>query len=249
MSDENIKNDNNFSSKIVKKMNIAKQYALQKMGKVESTEESPAFKEMAQRYEVTKKNYEEVSKISRQSARQELAQHTTTQLLGECWMEVGTGQENTIGAALCKFGEAEKTLSEFGRTYVDDVNTRFVNPVIKILEEVQEIEHIKKRLGSTRLAYDATQSRLKNAQGKEKEPAKLQALEQDFNAAKEKYETTVNEMVQKMENLEKRRDEELLQELCSYMSAQKEYHSKCLSLLQEIEPFWLSLQTQENTEN
>jgi len=55
MSDENLKNDNNFSSKIVKKMNIAKQYALQKMGKVESTEESPAFKEMAQRYEVTKK--------------------------------------------------------------------------------------------------------------------------------------------------------------------------------------------------
>jgi len=197
-----------------------------------------------------KKNYEEISKISKQSVRQELAQHTTTQLLGECWMEVGTGQENTIGAALCKFGEAEKTLSEFGKTYVDDVNARFVNPVIKIVDEdVQEIEHIKKKLGSSRLAYDAAQSRLKNAQGKEKDPAKLQALEQDFNVAKEKYEMTVNEMVQKMENLEKRRDEELLQELCSFMSAQKEYHSKCLSLLQEIEPFWLSLQTQENNEN
>jgi hypothetical protein len=97
-----------------------------------------------------------------------------------------------LGIALINLGQAESKIAALQESLANDVRMGYIKTLDEGNRLYKEYDHLKKKLLSRRLDYDAKLNRLSKAKKEKPE------LEQEMQASRIKYEETEHQLIQKM---------------------------------------------------
>ncbi|KAI8884225.1 hypothetical protein K501DRAFT_248191 [Backusella circina FSU 941] len=155
------------------------------------------------------------------------------QMLGTCLFDYGKvfPEDSALGIALINLGQAESKIAALQESLANDVRMGYFATLDEGNRLYKEYDHLKKKLMSRRLDYDAKLNRLSKAKKEKPE------LEQEMQASRIKYEETEHELIQKMAYIQEF-EHEHRDALFGLLEAQLNYHNQAKELLLSIQNNW-----------
>ncbi|KAJ1968699.1 hypothetical protein IWQ62_001087 [Dispira parvispora] len=137
------------------------------------------------------------------------------------------GERSLYGQTLVKLGEVQEEISRATDEFINDIKDPFSRNINDMKRQLDEYSHLKKKLKSRRLEYDAMASKQRGNK-KEKRDVGDEAY-----TAQVRYEDTYDSILERMMQLED--DEDMyIEDLAGFFRAQMSYHRKALDALESI---------------
>ncbi|KAJ1659388.1 hypothetical protein IWQ61_001520, partial [Dispira simplex] len=222
-------------------MNISKfkQWTGEKVGLSHKTKESEEFQSLQ---EITDKkkssvdglelavlrfiDYGEKKKESTDGSKTKV---TAVENLGLNMIAFGSvlGDRSLYGQTLVKLGEVEEEISRATDEFINDIKDPFSRNINDMKRQLDEYAHLKKKLKSRRLEYDAKAAKQRGNKKEKRE------VEDEAYTAQVRYEDTYDSILERMMQLED--DEDMyLEDLAGFFRAQLSYHRKAVDSLESI---------------
>ncbi|KYQ92522.1 hypothetical protein DLAC_06513 [Tieghemostelium lacteum] len=223
----------NFS----KKLSQVKQYAGEKMGKVESHADNDSTKEIKEKLRHIKTEYSQMYTIGKQHAVEtEKCTQNGTQF-ADVLTQFGSGffSDQTVGEVLKKVGIQLKAVEQARQTCNVNSVQSLITPVGKFQDnEIKKARDAKHKQDTIRLKYDAALERLNEAKKKnDANSLKVKGMEQECADIKIEYDQVNSEFTQVMDHLVQEMNKQLVAELREYALQQLAFYKQAAALWEE----------------
>jgi len=213
--------------KVTQSFGLAKQAALEKMGKAETQVDTEEAIKAKNDLSTMRNNYGDMaSALKKYSHEGGPLMYSQGGVLSEMLMVFGVNQDGTLlGAVLQEIARAQRGTNDEQITLINLVKEKWTSPALALLDtDIKRAKELKDKQESARMRLDVANTEFKNQQ-KKGGPKAVQA-EAEYNATKEKYDYCTKELTQFMEGLVEKIHKELTAQLRLYAEAQFEYFTK-----------------------
>lgn len=138
-------------------------------------------------------------------------------VVGQDMISAGSdlSEDSNLGAALVKCGEALEKAADCTMDWETRIRDGYLNPLLSLQDnEIREMQHQKRKLENRRLDYDAKRNNF--------EKSKKPDVEAEMNAAKAKYNETIQTMREMMTTITTNEDAEIDQ-LAEFVESMRSY--------------------------
>ncbi|KAI8888949.1 BAR-domain-containing protein [Backusella circina FSU 941] len=226
---------------MIKNLGKLKQWAGEKLGEAKSTLQTDEFLELEKETINRRKGYEDlvdaVKAIEDHLSKMKSSSHD---LKGVPFGILGTSLSNygkkypensALGIALIDLGTLETDLGKLQLNLSQEVGDGYLKTLSNGLEEYKRYDHLKRKLESRRLDYDAKLNRLGKAKKEKPE------LEQEMQASRIKYQETEHDLFDQMARMQLF-EREHRDGLYALIEAQYNYHNQAIKKLEVIRSNW-----------
>ncbi|CAG8469419.1 4229_t:CDS:2 [Paraglomus brasilianum] len=229
------------------KKNIGKfkQWTGEKLGSSHKTETTYEFKELQQKADARNNGYEKILTTTnsylktigkKKTSFDDRSRSLPIESLGAAMRVFGEelGSDSEFGVALVKFGIANEKIASAQLEYLTRVKDEFLDGVNAVTADIKLYQALKKKLESRRLDYDAKQNRVQKSKKEKPE------LEEEMQAAKQKYEETLEDLENKINTIFEH-EEHSVKDVSSFLDAQFEFFKRGYEILAEVKEDWVEV--------
>jgi len=221
----------------MKKMDVVKQNAMEKMGKSESHADNDATKETKEKLRVIKneyKNMHTVGKIHAQEIEKCVGQGTQ---FADALSHFGSGflTDTNVGEILKQVGVQMKAVEQARQTCNVNSVQSLITPIGKFQDhEIKKARDAKHKQDAVRLRYDTALEKLNEAKKKnDANSLKVKGIEQECADIKVEYDAVNAEFNEVMEQLNQEMNQQLVAQLREYTLQQLAFYKQASALWQE----------------
>ncbi|CAG8593983.1 8058_t:CDS:2 [Paraglomus occultum] len=232
------------------KKNIGKfkQWTGEKLGSSHKTETTYEFKELQQKADARNSGYDKLlvttnaylKTIGKKKASfDDRSRSLPIESLGAAMRVFGEdlGSDSEFGAALVKLGIANEKIASAQLEYLTRVKDEFLEGINAVTTDIKQYQALKKKLESRRLDYDAKQNRVQKSKKEKPE------WEEEMQAAKQKYEETLEDLENKINTIFEHEDHSV-KDVTSFLDAQFEFFKRGYEILAEVKEDWVEVNSE-----
>ncbi|KAF9074886.1 hypothetical protein BDP27DRAFT_1316132 [Rhodocollybia butyracea] len=148
------------------------------------------------------------------------------------------GSDSEFGSCLAKFGRAHCKIATLQETYAITFHDTFVASIEKFGDEIKEYDHLKKKLESRRLSYDAAISKVEKLRNSKKEKEKeRKEAEEELDRAQDRYEETAEDLRAHMHLIQENEIDQT-RELSAFLDLEVKFVEQYLEVLKDVKSEW-----------
>ncbi|ORY04327.1 BAR-domain-containing protein [Basidiobolus meristosporus CBS 931.73] len=223
---------------IGKNLGKFKQWTGEKLGKANKTECSDEFLRLEQEADQRKDTFERLYDASEAYLRTlekkkkgPEDKNKISPILSLANSLVAQGQllpnESPYGQAMIRFGQAQEQIANNQLDYANNLREAYVNGLGNALNELKELQQLRKKMESRRLDYNAKMNAVQKAKKEKPE------LEEQMRAAELKFNESADDTYSKMVAISNA-EEMYMDQLARFYDLELEYFQKNVQLLTEI---------------
>ncbi|KAJ3837334.1 hypothetical protein F5878DRAFT_622636 [Lentinula raphanica] len=158
------------------------------------------------------------------------------------------GTDSEFGSCLTKLGRAHCKIATLQETYAITFRDTFMASIEKFGDEIKEFDHMKKKLESRRLSYDAAISKVeKFKNGKKDKEKERKEAEEELESAQARYEETSEDLRAHMHLIQENEIDQT-RELTAFLDLEMNFVEQYLEVLRDVKSEWsVSSATRSNS--
>ncbi|KAF9265080.1 BAR-domain-containing protein [Marasmius fiardii PR-910] len=149
------------------------------------------------------------------------------------------GEDSVFGSSLVKLGRAHCRVAALQEGYALTFRDTYMTSVEKFGDEIKEYDHLRKKLDSRRLSYDAALSKLEKVKHHKKEKERRDA-EEELDKAQARYEETTEDVRAQMHQIQEYEIDQM-RELTALLDIELNFVEKYAEVLREVKSEWPSI--------
>ncbi|KAJ3969487.1 hypothetical protein EV361DRAFT_999069 [Lentinula raphanica] len=148
------------------------------------------------------------------------------------------GTDSEFGSCLTKLGRAHCKIATLQETYAITFRDTFMASIEKFGDEIKEFDHMKKKLESRRLSYDAAISKVeKFKNGKKDKEKERKEAEEELESAQARYEETSEDLRAHMHLIQENEIDQT-RELTAFLDLEMNFVEQYLEVLRDVKSEW-----------
>ncbi|KAG7087381.1 hypothetical protein E1B28_013354 [Marasmius oreades] len=147
--------------------------------------------------------------------------------------------DSVFGTSLVKLGRAHCKVATLQEGFALTFRDTYMATIEKFGDEIKEYEHLRKKLDSRRLSYDAAVSKVEKMKHNKKEKDRRDA-EEDLEKAQARYEETTEDVRAQMHQIQEFEIDQM-RELTALLDIELDFVEKYAEVLRDVKNEWPSI--------
>jgi len=226
----------------MKKIRVAKQWGLEKMGRVEATSETNDIRFQAEKNEEHKEALKDIAKrIEKQHKVLQDEVMEGKQLAGHFALyteKLRTFDNPDLANFVSELADLQNAIDTLKETLSRDLLNNVGQPLeFHVKSEIAEAVNFKNKYDRTRRVYDAAAAKLKSFDEKAKTSSRaLGDTQKEVNDAKREFDNVTADTFAFLSTVNKKTEYSAMEKFCSLFGAYEEFFTKGSSLIAEMKP-------------